>query len=84
MWWSIVQGFFLDVPRIIDFARRHAEYRLNAECDHTPGWTAPANGKHAEITPRQFYKKPVFWFFAITVFFASYGPTWDGLCAIAP
>jgi hypothetical protein len=83
---AVAQGFYLDVPRVIDYAWRHAEYLLNAECDHTPGWIGPAGTPrmHARMTRRRFYRKPAFWFFAITIFFASYGPTWDGLCAIAP
>ena len=84
--WPILEGFFLDVPRVIDHAWRHTEYRLNAECDHKPGWTNPQGGPHepGEIAIRRFYKKPAFWFFAVTVFFASYGPNWDALCAVAP
>ena len=41
-------------------------------------------GVEAEMQPRPFCTKPPFWFFAITVFFMSYGPTWNGLCASAP
>jgi len=86
MWWSILQGLFLDVPRVIDHAWRHLEYRANAECDYDPRWVNPqTNAVTAPaIALRPFYKRPPFWFFALTVFFASYGPTWEGLCAIAP
>jgi hypothetical protein len=81
----IVQGLFLDVPRVIDYAWRHAEYRLNAECAHTPRGIDPKTQKVTQgIGVRAFYKKPAFWFFAITVYFASFGPSWGGLCAIAP
>jgi hypothetical protein len=79
---SVVEGFFLDVPAVIDHAWRHTEYLLNAECDHCPGWTG--DDTKARIDLRPFWKKPAFWFFAITVYFTSYGPSWDGLCTIAP
>jgi hypothetical protein len=79
---SVVEGFFLDVPAVIDHAWRHTEYLLNAECDHSPGWKR--NNRTAHIDLRPFWKKPAFWFFAITVYFTSYGPSWDGLCTIAP
>src|SRR5271154_2961945 len=79
---SVIEGFFLDVPAVIDHAWRHTEYLLNAECDHSPGWIG--NNTRAHIDLRPFWKKPAFWFFAITVYFTSYGPSWDGLCTIAP
>src|SRR6266480_4302097 len=76
----ISQALFLDVPYLIDSAWRHTEYWVGAECEYRPG-TPP---DEPEIEPRPFWHKLPFWFFAITVFFASYGPTWGGLCAIAP
>lgn len=74
---SPVQAFFLDIPNLIDSAWHHVEYALSAECAYTPG-------PNPTITTRSIWGKPHFWFFAVTVFFVSYGPTWDALCAIAP
>jgi hypothetical protein len=74
---SVLRGLFLDIPRLIDSAWRHIEYRLSAECNYTPG-PAP------QIALRPFWHKPPFWFFAVTVLFVSYGPTWSGMCAVAP
>jgi len=78
-----VIALFLDIPSLLDSAWRRIEYRLSAECDYQPG-PPPAPGDPSPITLRPFWAKPPFLFFAITVFFVSYGPTWGGLCAIAP
>jgi hypothetical protein len=82
----ISEGLFLDVPYLIDSAWRHTEYRLGAECDYQPAQRGEPGQppRPAQIAMRPFWHKPPFWFFAITVFFVSYGPTWGGLCAIAP
>ena len=74
---SLTKAFFLDIPYLIDSAWRHTEYALSAECNYPPG-------PNPQITLRRLWRKPPFWFFAVTVFFVSYGPTWSGLCAVAP
>jgi hypothetical protein len=74
---GIRDAIFLDIPHLINSGWRHTDYTLSAECDYRPG-------ADPQIALRPFWKKPPFWFFAITVFFVSYGPTWGGLCAIAP
>lgn len=71
---SFFQAFFLDIPSLIDSQWRHVEYALNAEFKFQPG-------PHLKVTRRPVWTRPPFWFFVITVFFASYGPTWDALCA---
>jgi patatin-like phospholipase len=73
----IAKAFFLDTPSLIDSAWRHLDYTFNREQDYRY-FPAP------HIQRRPFWHKPPFWFFAITVFFVSYGPTWDGLCTIVP
>jgi hypothetical protein len=76
--------FFRDIPALLDSAWRRGEYELNAEAHYQPGPPPNQTKPAAEIQPRSFWTKPAFWFFAITVFFVSYGPTWGGLCATAP
>ena len=73
------KALFLDIPSLIDSAWRRIEYSASGECNYQPG-----AGGAPVITLRPFWTKPPFLFFAITVFFVSYGPTWGGLCAIAP
>jgi hypothetical protein len=70
-----LQAFFLDFPALIDSSWRYIAYHLGAECDYTPG---------CDPSARPLWKKPPFWFFVITLFFVSYGPSWGWLCAIAP
>jgi hypothetical protein len=81
---SLKTALFLDIPSLIDSAWRRVEYSLNAECRYHPGPPPNQPDPPAKIDTRQFWTKPPFWLFAITVFFVSYGPTWGGLCAIAP
>src|SRR6478736_6549034 len=81
------KGVFLDIPSLIDSAWRRIEYSASAECNYQPGpepGAEPGPAQAPPITLRPFWTKPPFLFFAITVFFVSYGPTWGGLCAIAP
>jgi hypothetical protein len=81
------KAVFLDIPSLIDSAWRRIEYSASAECNYQPGpepGAEPGPAQAPPITLRPFWTKPPFLFFAITVFFVSYGPTWGGLCAIAP
>jgi hypothetical protein len=78
-----VKALFLDTPSLIDSAWRRIEYSASAECNYQPG-PQPAPGAASPITLRPFWTKPPFLLFAITVFFVSFGPTWGGLCPIAP
>lgn len=73
----LTKAFFIDTPSLIDSAWRHLDYTFNRERNYNYGHNPP-------IFDRPFWHKPPFWFFAITVFFVSYGPTWDGFCAIVP
>jgi hypothetical protein len=75
---------FRDIPALLDSAWRRGEYKLNAEARYLPGPAEKQTRPPAEMEARSFWTKPPFWFFAITVFFVSYGPTWGGLCATAP
>jgi hypothetical protein len=73
----ITEAVFLDIPYLADSAWRHVEFAMNAELDYRP---------NAGTSPlmRPLWRKPPFWFFALLVMFTSYGPTWHGLCSVAP
>jgi patatin-like phospholipase len=71
--------FFIDTPGLIDSSWRRIDLILNSECSYQ--WR---NDPPPDVVTRPFWHKPPFWFFAVTVLFVSFGPTWDGLCATAP
>jgi hypothetical protein len=73
----VFEALFLDVPFLVDSAWRHLEFHSNSECNITP-WPA------GQPRLRAFWRKPPFALFVLTVLFVSYGPTWSGLCSIAP
>jgi len=74
----LLKILFLDIPSLIDSTWRRIDYAANAERVYVQG------GDSACLELRPFWKKPPFWFFAVLVFFVSYGPTWMGLCTAMP
>src|SRR5262245_29921460 len=73
----LLKILFLDFPSLIDSTWRRVDYVANAEHVYV-------QGDPACLQPRPFWKRPPFWFFAVLVFFVSYGPTWASLCSAAP
>jgi hypothetical protein len=77
------QIFFSDIPSLIDSTWRHIDFQANAERHYVLGTGTGAQGS-IEARPRPYWRMPPFWMFAFLVFFVSYGPNWNGLCATAP
>jgi hypothetical protein len=73
----LIKIFFLDIPSLIDSAWRRIDFRANAERYYV-------FGDPGHLEPRPLWRTPPFLMFAFLVFFVSYGPNFDSLCAIAP
>lgn len=74
---TLGRALFLDVPYLIDSIWRRLDFRLNREFDYH---LVPA--EVGRLQPRPSWRRPLFWFFAITVVFVGYGPVWGGLCTV--
>ena len=70
-------ALFLDVPFLIDSATRRMDLNVHREFVYDPRSTP-------RLTARASWVKPAFWIYAVTVLFASFGPTWDGMCTTVP
>lgn len=71
---GITNIVFLDIPSLIDSTWRRIDYLVNAEHDYIS----------RRVEPRPFGITPPFWFFALLLFFISYGPTGSSLCTAIP
>lgn len=73
-----LRGVFLDIPYILDSAWRHTEYALNRTFSKVV-----EKGVVKVPRERPHWQQPAFWFFALTLLFAIFGPTFDAVCSIS-